>query len=134
MNVKANSGDIWVPVTEAGKNTPITGEPSVTAASAPATEEPEEDWFFDSAFITNPEPEPAPVTEPADFSPTKEATAPSEATFSDNAAFEQGKIAGLQEAIIAIMEKKGPVTEQMRRDVLNNTHHGSLVNWVKSFY
>ena len=52
----------------------------------------------------------------------------------DKDAFEQGKIAGLQEAILAIMEKKGPVTEQMRRDVIRNTHHDSLVNWVKSFY
>ncbi len=47
--------------------------------------------------------------------------------------FEKGKIAGLQEAIIAIMEKKGPVTDQMKRDVYNNTHHDSLINWVKSF-
>ena len=47
--------------------------------------------------------------------------------------FEKGRIAGLQEAILAIMEKNGPVTDQMRRDVLANTHHDSLINWVKSF-
>ena len=47
--------------------------------------------------------------------------------------YEEGIIAGLQEAIIAIMEKNGPVTDQMRRDVLNNTHHDSLIIWVKSF-
>ncbi len=48
-------------------------------------------------------------------------------------AFEEGKIAGLQEAIIAIMEKNGYVTEQMRQDAYNNTDYNSLINWVKSF-
>ena len=92
---------------------------------------PEDDWFFESAFITNSEPEPIPVSDPPQAE--KETTSPESSTF-DKDAFEQGKIAGLQEAILAIMEKKGPVTEQMRRDVTNNTHHDSLVNWVKSFY
>ncbi len=47
--------------------------------------------------------------------------------------YEDGIIAGLQEAIIAIMEKNGYVTDQMRRDVYNNTHHDSLITWIKSF-
>ena len=132
VNVKANNGDIWIPVTEAAKEPEPVSENThaVPTAEAPA----EDDWFFDSAFITNPEPEAAPCTEPADFSPQNEVAAPSEATAYDATTFEQGKIAGLQEAILAIMEKKGPVTEQMRKDVLNNTHHDSLINWVKSFY
>ncbi len=50
-----------------------------------------------------------------------------------HAAFEQGKIAGLQEAILAIMEKNGPVTDRMRKDVTDNVYHDSLINWVKSF-
>ena len=48
-------------------------------------------------------------------------------------AFEEGKIAGLQEAIIARMERNGYVTDQMRNDVYNNNHIPSLINWVKSF-
>lgn len=48
-------------------------------------------------------------------------------------AFERGKIAGLQEAILAIMSKNGPITDQMRRDVTDNVYHDSLVNWVRSF-
>ena len=48
-------------------------------------------------------------------------------------AFERGKIAGLQEAILAMMEKNGPVSDQMRRDVMENVYHDSLINWVKSF-
>ncbi|MBP3618757.1 MAG: alpha-amylase [Lachnospiraceae bacterium] len=114
VNVRANNGDIWVPLSE--------------------TEAPEDDWFFDSAFITNPEPETSSIVPVADSSQNAEESASSQAPVFDSNAFEQGKIAGLQEAILAIMEKKGPVTEQMRRDVINNTHHDSLVNWVKSFY
>ena len=62
-------------------------------------------------------------------------TAPTDSsdTGADAKSFEKGRIAGLQEAILAIMEKNGPVTDQMRRDVMANTHHASLVNWIKSF-
>ena len=49
------------------------------------------------------------------------------------AAYAKGVIAGLQEAIIARMEKNGYVTDQMKQDVRNNTHHDSLINWIKSF-
>ncbi len=48
-------------------------------------------------------------------------------------AFEKGRIAGLQEAILAIMSKNGPITDQMRRDVAANVYHDSLINWIKSF-
>lgn len=48
-------------------------------------------------------------------------------------AFEKGRIAGLQEAILAIMSKNGPITDQMRRDVDANVYHDSLINWIKSF-
>ncbi len=47
--------------------------------------------------------------------------------------YERGKIAGLQEAIVALMEANGSVTEQMKRDVENQTDRNSLINWVKSF-
>ena len=39
----------------------------------------------------------------------------------------------LQEAILERMERNGTVTEQMKKDVLENVYHDSLVNWVKSF-
>ena len=47
--------------------------------------------------------------------------------------FEKGRVAGLQDAILAIMEKNGPVTDQMRKDVRENVYPDSLVTWVKSF-
>lgn len=46
---------------------------------------------------------------------------------------ENAQIWELQCAILAKMAGNGPVTEQMRRTVLENEHHGSLVNWLKSF-
>ena len=39
----------------------------------------------------------------------------------------------LQEAILERMGRNGPVTEQMKRDVLENVYHNSLMNWIKSF-
>ena len=134
VNVKANSGDIWVPAENGAVEIPplhdrsedTVAQETQDTSLCETTPEPE-DWFFDSAFITNPEPE-APQPEVSETIPE-----PSPSV-SDAGAFEQGKIAGLQEAILAIMEKKGPVTDQMRNDVYGNTHHDSLVNWVKSFY
>ena len=39
----------------------------------------------------------------------------------------------LQAVILAKMAKNGPVTERMRRDVIENIWHNSLVNWANSF-
>ncbi len=49
-------------------------------------------------------------------------------------AFEKGRIAGLQEAVLTIMGKNGTITDQMRKDVMDNVYHDSLINWIKSFY
>ena len=91
-----------------------TAAPAEEAAPAPAeTPTPE------TTAAPEPQPAPAPRADPA--------------SDAERDAFERGKIAGLQEAILAIMEKNGPVTDQMRRDVENNVYHDSLINWVKSF-
>jgi len=39
----------------------------------------------------------------------------------------------LQGVILRKMAKNGPVTERMRRDVLENIWHNSLINWANSF-
>ncbi len=113
VNVKANSGDIWVPYA-----------PGKSPEAVPfVTENAEWNTF----------PKTAP-TKPADDGSKSASETDSKA--SEGAlqeAFEKGKIAGLQEAILAIMERNGHVTDQMKRDVYNNTHHDSLINWVKSF-
>lgn len=118
VNVRANSGEIWVP---ADKNDDIK-----------AVEAPQE-----IGEIVQPQTKPEePKTETnitEEAAPDNKLAEPIQAPPKQEKTYEEGIIAGLQEAIIAIMEKNGPVTEQMRRDVLNNTHHDSLIIWVKSF-
>jgi hypothetical protein len=51
-----------------------------------------------------------------------------------NKAYEDMTVEELQEAILEKMRKNGPVTDYMLGTVRDNTHKGSLINWVKSFY
>ena len=50
-----------------------------------------------------------------------------------NIPYEEMTVEQLQAVIVGKMAKNGPVTDQMRRDVAQNTWHDSLVNWAKSF-
>jgi len=50
-----------------------------------------------------------------------------------NKPYEDMSVEELQEAILEKMRKNGPVTDYMLGTVRDNTHHGSLVSWVKSF-
>lgn len=132
VNIPANSGEIWIPASD---STPATHVPELTPndePTSPAVSEtkPETD--------AGTEAEPTPEAETGcDAGITQEAEAPADSSTApetaDPSSFEEGKIAGLQEAILAIMEKNGPVTDQMRNDVKNQTHYGSLINWIKSF-
>ncbi len=47
--------------------------------------------------------------------------------------YEEMTIEELQEAILERMRKNGPVTDQMKKDVMENVYHNSLVTWIKSF-
>lgn len=122
VNVKANLGDIWLPLTE---DTQLSETPDAQPVTAPE--------IHAASSDTTPATPSAPV-EPENKLQEAAVCENAPDDIADSEAFQKGKIAGLQEAIIAIMEKKGNVTEQMRRDVLNNVYHDSLVNWVKSFH
>ena len=50
-----------------------------------------------------------------------------------NKPYEEMSIDELQEAILEKMRRNGPVTEYMLGTVRENRHHGSLLNWVRSF-
>ncbi len=50
-----------------------------------------------------------------------------------NKHYEEMTVEELQAAILEKMRKNGPVTDYMLGTVRENTHHGSLVTWVKSF-
>lgn len=161
VNIRANSGEIWVPLSIYQT---IPAAPAISKIeSAPKKEAPkaaepiaESEPILEAAPVSTPEPiaEPEPVSEPEpviEVEPVTEpepitepvseekAEAPAPTPFEDavKEAYERGlndgKIAGLQEAILAIMEKNGYVTDQMRNDVYQNVYHDSLINWVKSF-
>lgn len=119
VNVPANSGEIWIP------------EELMSESLAPLKTE----------KIVAPVKIETSVNEAA---PVKEKTPHSEAdnsieSFTDKViidwskSYEDMTVAELQEAILEKMRSNGPVTDYMLKTVRENTHHGSLVNWVKSF-
>ncbi len=73
------------------------------------------------------------TTDSSDSTAFASTTCESSSSTSQASSFEDGIIRGLQEAVLARMEKNGPITDQMRRDVENNVYHDSLINWIKSF-
>lgn len=105
VTIPANSGEIWLQENTEHKTVSEPIQLNIADTVAPI--------------------EPAPIVQ--ESKPLTDAPA------LDSEDFERGKIAGLQAAIIARMEKNGPVTDQMRNDVYNNNHYDSLINWIKSF-
>lgn len=141
VNVKANSGDIWVPYTgntdyAAGKKAAEkemdveVQDEKVIPAVEEATPSAKESNSEKAGVVELQQEQVVSVDERPQL--TKEAPTPATDS-SYEKAFEEGRIAGLQEAILAIMERNGYVTDQMRNDVRNQTHIPSLINWVKSF-
>ncbi len=81
-------------------------------------------------------PEPVKVVENIKtFEPVKiqEEKKTAKMTLDLNKPYEEMTVEELQEAILEKMRRNGPVTDYMMGTVIENTHHGSLVTWVKSF-
>ena len=107
VQVPANGGEIWISEGSADKNfTPIN-----------------------AIEINNP-PEPVKVAEKACEASENQEEKP---VFNLNKPYEEMTVEELQEAILEKMRKHGPVTDYMLGTVRENTHHGSLLNWVRSF-
>lgn len=112
----AHGGEIWVPVGSGEAvvpvvETPVVEEEPVVEAVAPVVEE----------ISTE---EAVPVEEEA----------PEEEVVLDlTKPYEEMTVAELQAVILEKMAKNGPVTEYMKKTVDDNTHHGSLITWAKSF-
>ena len=47
--------------------------------------------------------------------------------------YEEMDIEELQGEILAKLAANGPVTDRMKREVLENVYKNSLLNWVRSF-
>lgn len=65
--------------------------------------------------------------------PEKKETAATLPTEVRNVPYEEMTVEELQAVILAKMASNGPVTDNMRRDVMNNIWQNSLVSWAKSF-
>lgn len=135
VTIDGNSGDIWLPDWVWDGAAPVNAK---IPAHTPAEEVPSSEPAVCVKEVPCPEPAACelPVAE-APFAelPDADVSGPADTPSCDEyaKAFEQGRIAGLQEAILARMSKNGPVTDQMRKDVMDNVYVDSLINWIKSF-
>lgn len=125
VSVQGNSGEIWIPSAHSvSADTPL-------------------DLISDSKIEKiQPIPEKAPEAPGQEPLPTAEQTPAPQTqnpietpvtTAAENKPYEAMTIEELQLCILGKMKKNGPVTERMAQDVYENTHHGSLVTWAKSF-
>ncbi len=140
INVKANAGDIWLPVSGSAaaqkEAQPVVLNISDAASGIKTSEKVQEVNITaeSKARETSNSASKAKASDQvqAEKASEQKKEIPS-AVQKDSEEFQKGRIAGLQEAILAIMEKNGPVTDQMRKDVLDNVYHDSLITWIKSF-
>ncbi len=124
VEIGANSGEIWVPVTEGVKYEPVDIVETVTEkAVEPVAIEPEVVEVVEKVQEVQ--------IEAVEASSVVEET--NSQKIPENKSYEEMTVEELQAVILGKMAKNGPVTEQMRKTVVENVHHGSLVNWAKSF-
>ena len=147
VSVPANSGEIWIPKELMSESlAPIKTEEIVTPAKieTPAKKVAPVDEVAPAKAETSAE-----EVAPAKVETTVDEVAPAKAETSADAvapektetavtvdwskSYEDMTVEELQEAILEKMRGNGPVTDYMLKTVRENTHHGSLVNWVKSF-
>jgi len=138
VKVPANSGEIWIPTELCGESfAPVkTMEIKKTeVVKAPESLKPETSKQEEPLQETS-KPE-APQQEPIKQEvPQQEASqAVNSAPKAPNAekSYEEMSVEELQEVILEKMRRNGPVTDYMLGTVRENTHHGSLVSWARSF-
>lgn len=143
VTIEGNSGDIWV-LSDIAKNCGSVKAVKPVKKSAHAKEKSSDGNVINTVKgktsagnVINTAKEP--TAEISRESPSESTGHPSKAPVHEaeskasSLSYEDGVIRGLQEAVLARMEKNGPITDQMRRDVENNVYHDSLINWIKSF-
>ena len=144
--IAGNSGEIWVPDAVEGKFETVEApvENSVVQKVEAVTEEivvetpVEENAVEAEAPVEEPVVEKSVLDEVVEVAEEQEASKPIEEPKEEkvldlNKPYEEMSIEELQACILAKMAKNGPVTEDMKRTVDVNVHHGSLMNWVRSF-
>ena len=120
VRVSANSGEIWIPSEITTENfTPVVTNEIQQAAQKIKTEK---------RIV-----EEIKITEETKAEEKKAEEKTQKAPLDLNKPYEEMSVEELQEAILEKMRKNGPVTDYMLGTVRENTHLGSLINWVKSF-
>ncbi len=120
VNVPANYGEIWLQ--EDGVDESLAPVKAVEIKNVPQPPKAEA-----QESVKAEEPKAIPHTQ------QQKEKAPTTVTVDWSKPYEEMTVEELQEAILEKMRKNGPVTDYMLGTVRENTHHGSLVNWVKSF-
>ena len=136
VTVPANSGEIWLPAELCDESfAPIQTEeiPKATEVVKPVEEpkvEAEAPKVEEIATVESV----APAEETKEEETASVETSKAEKVALDlNKPYEEMTVEELQEAILEKMRKNGPVTDYMMGTVKENTHQGSLINWVRSF-
>lgn len=127
VSVKADSGEIWVPYTE--EETAVSDEAENRTLTVDETAEGEVTEVQQEKAAEKPAAEEIPVADEAEEEKTSEETV----TVDWSKSYEEMSISELQEGILQKMNKNGPVSDRMRREVRENIYHNSLVNWIRSF-
>ncbi len=117
VKVPANYGEIWIQ-----KDSPSESLEPIKTVVIEKTPEPIKVAEEFSTEIKNPV-----------IPKIQEENKPEKSTIDLTKPYEEMSIEELQEAILEKMRRNGPVTDYMLGTVRENTHHGSLVTWVKSF-
>ncbi len=113
VKVPANSGEIWIPAELIDKSFAPVKTVKIEKAPEPV-----------KATVEPVCPKPKEI---------EEEKKPEQVEINLNNPYEEMTVEELQEAILEKMRKNGPVTDYMLGTVRENTHHGSLLNWVRSF-
>ncbi len=114
VNVKANSGEIWLPADLSDKQM----QPIKINIDENKIETATPEKIVEHVKLAKEE-EPVKIEK--------------DSNLKQNKSFEEMTVEELQEAILERMKRNGPVTEQMKKDVFENIYHNSLVTWIKSF-
>ena len=125
VNIEANSGEIWIPAEIADESLAPILLPKIEKVTKPTVKAEEQKK-------ETPLPEKQVKSELKKEEVTVETKTEKIAT-DPNRPYEDMTVEELQEKILEKMRKNGPLTDYMIQTVRQNTHHGSLVTWVKSF-
>ncbi len=118
VKIPANYGEIWIP-------SEIQCESLAPIKTVKIEKAPEPVKVAEAPIKTE--------VEIKETTQTVEEKKPGKTVTDLNKPYEEMSVEELQEAILQKMRKNGPVTDYMLGTVRENTHHGSLLNWVRSF-